>query len=131
MVWLKLELAHLILRLLPCCVTFFSIVQRMHHPISQMKIAKGNTKSTATLFLLGISFLVIDCSPTGISFVAKCTLLICQFQWFLLYFLVQINRTCCIFSYKLIEHNKSFAYFLCARTIMTAFNPQQCKTWPK
>jgi hypothetical protein len=36
-------------------VAFFSLVQHMHHPIRNVKKAKGNTKSAVTLFRLGIA----------------------------------------------------------------------------
>jgi hypothetical protein len=52
---LQLELAHLILRFFCFDGCFFSLVQHMHHPIRNVKKAKGNTKSAVTLFRLSIA----------------------------------------------------------------------------
>ena len=52
---LQLELFHLILRVFCFNGCFFSLVQHMHHPIRNVKKAKGNTKSAVTLFRLGIA----------------------------------------------------------------------------
>ena len=52
---LQLELAHLILRVFCFDGCFFSLVQHMHHPIRNVKKAKGNTNSVVTLFRLGIA----------------------------------------------------------------------------
>jgi len=45
-------------------VTFFSSFQYMHHPRRNVKTAKGNMKSTTTLFRFVISFLAAHHSPT-------------------------------------------------------------------
>jgi hypothetical protein len=67
----------------------------MHHPISHVKTAKGNTTNVATLFRLSISFLANDCSQTEIRFVEKRTLLILSIP--VAFVIMSINQTISFF----------------------------------